>query len=70
MIDNDMLNNLILFASQSGIKNKCNKASNLKICLELKAQIARRLFDDNSYYQVINLFKKEYQKALEIVNNK
>lgn len=40
------------------------------IKLQIKALIARDLFDMAQYFQIINDDNSSYQKALQIINNK
>ena len=41
-----------------------------KIMLQIKALIARDLYDMAQYFQIINDDNPSYQKALQIINNK
>ena len=40
------------------------------IMLQIKALIARDLYDMAQYFQIINDDNQSYQKALQIINNK
>lgn len=67
-----MLNNLAERAKEEGIEptgEEKNNYSGDKIKLQLKALIARDMWDMNEYYQIVNEEDEGYLKALEVLNN-
>ncbi|MDR2385152.1 MAG: S41 family peptidase [Tannerella sp.] len=70
-ITKDILQTMKEMAAEEKIEfdeEQFNQSKNL-ISLQIKALIARDLFDISEYYQVINKENDTYQKALEIINN-
>lgn len=66
-----MLNDLVALAEKEGVKKNDEQLEKSKalISQQLKALIARDIFDMSAYYQVINRENKTYNKALEIIND-
>ena len=70
-ITEDMLKELVEMANEEKIEfdeEQFNKSKKY-ISLQLKALIARDLFDMSEYYQIISDVSDGYQKALQIINN-
>ena len=68
-ISDDMLNELIVMGEKENVKHneeEYNKSKEL-LKLQLKAIIARDLWDMNEYYQIMNKIDDSYLKALEIL---
>ena len=71
VITEDMLKELIAMGENEKIEfneEQFNKSKEF-IALQLKALIARDLFDMSEYYQVVNDKNNSYQEALRIINN-
>lgn len=68
----DLLGELRIAADKAGIKfdEKQYNTSLAFIKLELKALVARDLWDMNEYFQIINQTNKSVIRALDIINNK
>ncbi len=66
-----MMDDLLEMASEKGIKpNEADlKHSSNEIKLQLKALIARDMWDMNEYYQIVNERDDGYLKAKEVLNN-
>ena len=66
-----MIDDLIGFAEQEGIEpNKQQiKHSKNEMKVQIKALIARDLWEMNEYFQIVNENDKVYQKAKEVLNN-
>jgi C-terminal peptidase (prc) len=70
-ITEDILQDLIGLADEDKIEfneDQFNKSKEY-ISLQIKALIARDLFDMSEYFQIINDKNDSYQKALKIINN-
>ena len=70
-ITEDILQELIGLAEEEKIEfneEQFNKSKKY-ISLQLKALIARDLFDMSEYFQIINDISDSYQKALQIIND-
>jgi carboxyl-terminal processing protease len=70
-ITDDMLETLKEMAAEEKIEfneEQFNRSKDL-ISLQIKALIARDLFDMSEYYQVINEVNDSYRKSLEIIND-
>ena len=70
-ITEDILQDLIGLADEDKIEfneEQFNKSKEY-ISLQIKALIARDLFDMSEYFQIINDKNDSYQKALKIINN-
>ena len=70
-MDETMMNELIAAAEKEKIKRdeKGLKTSGDVIRLQVKALIARDLWKNANYYEVINEINDSYQKALEALKN-
>jgi carboxyl-terminal processing protease len=71
-IDEKCLQELLTMAEEEKIpfeEEQYNRSKAL-IALQLKALIARDLFDMAEYFHIINADNPSYQKALEIINDK
>ncbi|MEA3495810.1 MAG: S41 family peptidase [Bacteroidota bacterium] len=68
---NSIWNDFLTFATKEGVtKNEKDlKSSGELIKLQLKALIARQLFDHGSYFRIINQSNNEFQKAIEVINS-
>lgn len=72
VVDEPLLQELIQLGEQEQIKYEEAEFSRSKelIALQIKALIARDLFDMAQYFQIINEDNPSYLKALEIINSK
>ena len=72
MVDEPLLQELIAMGEQEKIPfDEAEYArSKALIALQIKALIARDLFDMAQYFQIINEDNPSYLKALEIINSK
>ena len=71
-LDDAMMQQLVAEGEKEGIKfdeEQYQKSASL-IKLQLKALIARDLWDMNEYYHTINVVNESVNKALELLNNK
>ena len=70
-INDKLLKELISFAEKDKVEynEEQFKKSEPLIKEQLKALIARDLFDMTAYYRVMNQFNDSYSKALEIIND-
>lgn len=70
-ITEDMLQELLRSAEEEKIEFNEEQYTKSKefISLQLKALIARDLFDMSEYYQIINERNDNYRKALEVIND-
>jgi carboxyl-terminal processing protease len=71
VVDNDILDEMIEMATKDKIEyneEQFNQSKNL-ISLQIKALIARDLFNMSEYFQIINEENDSYQKSLEIIND-
>lgn len=66
-----MLEDLVKLATKEGIEpnEKGLKHSEREIKLQLKALIARDMWDINEYFQIVNEKDDGYRKAIEVLNN-
>ncbi len=66
----DLLNKFVIFAENKGVKhnNKEIKISSNTIEIQIKALIARNIFDDAGYYPVIKNIDKTLLEALRLIN--
>ena len=71
-LDDTMMQQLIAEGEKEGVKfdEEEYKKSESLIKLQLKALIARDLWDMNEYYHTINVVNESVNKALELLNNK
>lgn len=71
VVTNDMMNALIAAAEKEKIKkdDKGLAVSGDVIKLQIKALLARDLWKNDSYFEVINEINDAYQKALEVFKN-
>ena len=71
-MDDELLNELTLMGQQDKIELVAEEFERSKalIALQVKALIARDLFDMAQYFQIINEDNPSYLKALEIINSK
>lgn len=71
-VDDELLNELTLMGQQDKIELVAEEFERSKalIALQVKALIARDLFDMAQYFQIINEDNPSYLKALEIINSK
>ena len=71
-VDDELLNELTLMGQQDKIELVAEdfERSKALIALQVKALIARDLFDMAQYFQIINEDNPSYLKALEIINSK
>ncbi len=71
VVTNDMVNALIAAAEKEKIKKdeKGLAVSGDVIKLQIKALLARDLWKNDSYFEVINEINDAYQKALEVFKN-
>lgn len=69
-VDGALLNELLAFAEKNGIKKDEKEialsGNNIKVCL--KAYIGRNIFDNESYYPVIQQVDKTLKKAIEVLD--
>ena len=72
VVDEPLLQELIQLGEQEQIKYEEVEFGRSKalIALQIKALIARDLFDMAQYFQIINEDNPSYLKALEIINSK
>lgn len=72
VVDEPLLQELIQLGEQEQIKYEEAEFGRSKalITLQIKALIARDLFDMDQYFQIINEDNPSYLKALEIINSK
>ena len=71
-VTDDMMQELVTLAKDDKIEfneEQYNRSKPL-IMLQIKALIARDLYDMAQYFQIINDDNPSYQKALQIINNK
>ena len=70
-VNDKLLKELISFAEKDKVKynEEQFKKSEPIIKEQLKALIARDIFDMTAYYRVMNQFNDSYSKALEIIND-
>jgi carboxyl-terminal processing protease len=71
IITDDILETMKTMAAEDKIEyneEEFNQSKDL-ISLQIKALMARDLFDMSEYYQIINEENDSYRKALEIINN-
>ncbi len=72
-VDSTLLEQLYVYATESK-KIERNEAdietSQVLIQLQLKALIARNLFDTSEYFQTINALNESYQEAIKILQDK
>lgn len=71
-VTEEMMQELLALAAEEKItfeQEQYNRSEAL-IRLQIKALIARDLYDMNEYFQVINADNPSYQKALELINDK
>ncbi len=68
---NSIWNDFLTFATKEGVtkSEKDLKRSGKLIKLQLKALIARQLFDHGSYFRIINQSNNEFLKAIEVINS-
>jgi len=66
-----MLQELIAMATEEKIEYNEEQFLNSKdfLCLQLKAMIARDLFDFSEYFEIVNDHNDIYQQALKIIND-
>ena len=71
-VNDELLNELTLMGQQDKIELVAEEFERSKalIALQVKALIARDLFDMAQYFQIINEDNPSYLKALEIINSK
>lgn len=71
-VDDELLNELTLMGQQDKIELVAEEFERSKalIALQVKALIARDVFDMAQYFQIINEDNPSYLKALEIINSK
>jgi carboxyl-terminal processing protease len=69
-VADDILNKLVDFAQEKGIEkdDKGLEESKDILALNLKALLARNLYDNSAFYQIINELNDSYLKAIEIMN--
>ena len=67
---NDVINKLVEFAEKKGIEKdeKGLEESRDILAINLKALLARNLYDNSAFYQIINQLNDSYLKAIEIMN--
>lgn len=66
-----VLQEFLAFAEEKGVtpeEGELERSENL-IQYQLKGLIARNLFDVGAYYEVFNDYRKDYQRALEVLEN-
>lgn len=70
-IDQELFDDLQLLAKEEEIEDNPEEFEKSKtlIALQMKALIARDLFDMQSYYQIINEQNKDYLKAIELLKD-
>jgi carboxyl-terminal processing protease len=70
-VTDDILETMKKMASEEKIEFNEEQFSHSKklIALQIKALVARDLFDMSEYYQIINEINDTYQKSLEIIND-
>ncbi len=71
-VDDAILNEMLSLASEEHVEyneEQYNRSKNL-ITLQLKALIARDVYDMSEYFQIINEDNAAYKTALEIINDK
>ncbi len=70
-VSDEMLNNLVAAAEKEKIKKdeKGLATSSSVIKLQVKALLARDLWKNDNYFEVINEINNSYQKALEVFKN-
>lgn len=70
-VTDEMLNELVKLGEKDSIKFNEEQFIRSKplLSLQLKALLARDLFDMGAYFRVINASNDSFQKALEIINN-
>ena len=70
-VSDKMIGDLVDMATEEGVKlnEKGLDHSNQEIKLQLKALIARDIWDMNEYFQIVNERDDGYQKAKEVLNN-
>ena len=70
-VNEDMLEKLLVLAEEAKIEFKEEQYNKSKdyIALQLKANIARDLFDISAYFQIINDRNDSYLQALQIIND-
>ena len=72
VVGEDIMEELLKMAGDEKIEfeeEEYNRSKPL-IMLQIKALIARDLYDMAQYFQIINDDNPSYQKALQIINNK
>jgi carboxyl-terminal processing protease len=71
VVSDDMITELLALAEEEKIKYSQEQFLQSKelILLQIKALVARDLFEMNEYYQVINVENNSLQKALELLKN-
>ena len=67
VIDKDILGDFVKYGEKEGIKkdDKALATSGNYIKTELKALVARQLFQNDGFYQIVNQDNNTYQKALQ-----
>jgi len=70
-IDKNFLNEFVKYGEKDGVKrdDKALAISENYIKTELKALVARQLFQNDGFYQVVNQDNNTYQKALQTLND-
>ncbi len=71
-VDDQMIDRFMNYAEKEGVKKdqKGFDTSRDEITYDIKALIARNLFDVNAYFRVISHIDDELQKAINIMNDK
>ncbi len=69
--DNNFINNFVKYGEKSGVKkdDKALAISGNYIRNELKALVARQLFQNDGFFQVVNESNNMYQKALQSIKD-
>ena len=71
VVTDDLLDQLTNYAEKEGLpldKDQLDQSKD-EIKLTLKAYLARDLWTTNEFYEIINQNDKNYQKAIEVMNN-
>ncbi len=72
VVDKSLMSDLISAADKAGVKmnEKDYSKSKMHLKTQMKALIARDLWNTSEYFEVVNSLSKEYLKAVELIGNK
>ena len=71
IVDNDFMTDFVEFAKEKGVESKQEEYNDSKEFLktQIKALIARNLWDSSAYFEIVYKIDDEYLKAIEILED-